>query len=342
MRTVVGLLLAGGALAVAAGCAEVNYTSAERYERGLVVCLGGAGGMMMECDRVREGLASGGVDRAIEIFEWSRGGVIADQADVAENRRRAGQLARRIEAYLQEFRGRPVHLVGVSAGTGLVVWALEELDGDDKVTGAVLISSSLDTKYDLTRALDRVTDHLYSFSSVADTVLSLGVTWTGTVDRNGGLAAGLFGFSMPDNAPEHSREVYKDKLAQIGWWPGDMILGHLGDHLGATSPLFVRARISPMILGRKPERTGAPEPVKADEPKALPVSGRLAEGRRTDLMRRDWRAAAAAAAPAPETRKADRRAAKEDKPRFFDWNVGGGANRPVDESQFFTESGRLP
>ncbi|HUS46060.1 MAG TPA: hypothetical protein VM219_08530, partial [Phycisphaerae bacterium] len=44
------------------GCSQVHYTSPERYERGLVMCLSGAGGMMGEVDRIRDGLASGGVD----------------------------------------------------------------------------------------------------------------------------------------------------------------------------------------------------------------------------------------------------------------------------------------
>jgi pimeloyl-ACP methyl ester carboxylesterase len=336
MRIVVGLLIAGGALAVTAGCNQVNYTSPERYERGLVVCLSGAGDMMGETERVRAGLAAGGVNRAIEIFEWSRGGVLADQADIAENRRRAGQLARRIEDYLQEYFDRPVHLVGVSAGTGIVVWALEALTDDEKVTGAVLISSSLDAKYDLTRALESVADRIYSFSSVADTVLSLGVTWTGTVDRGGGLAGGLVGFGPPDHASEHTRAVYKEKLTQIGWWPGDMVLGHLGGHLGATSPGFVSARMAPLVMGRKPETPSAAEPVRANEKRPPALASRPAEARRTDPP------AAATAKKGEAGKPVDHKTAKDGKQRFVDWNVGGGRGRRVEESQFFAESGRLP
>ena len=36
------------------------------------------------------------------------------------------QLAGRIEAYLSEHPGRPVYVIGMSAGTGVVVWALED------------------------------------------------------------------------------------------------------------------------------------------------------------------------------------------------------------------------
>ena len=263
---------------VSPGCGGTSYTSPERYERGLVVCLSGAGGMMGEVDRIRDGLSSGGVAQAIEAFDWSRGEVFGDQMDVAENRRRATQLAARVETYVRQHPGRPVHLIGVSAGTGLVVWALESLQGV-KATGAVLIASSLDTHYDLSRALGNVSRRLYSFNSMADTVLSLGVTWAGTVDRGGGLGGGLVGFSPPDGASEATKRLYQEKLKQFSWNPSEVLLGHLGNHLGATSPAFVRVRIAPLILGK--------EPKTANKPQERPA----ATERRTHASRltRDWK-----------------------------------------------------
>jgi pimeloyl-ACP methyl ester carboxylesterase len=342
MRSIAGLLFMATAAAATVGCAQANYTAADRYERGLVVCLSGAGGMTGECDRIREGLNAGGVDRALEVFEWSQGGVLEDQASVELNRRKAAELARRIDTYLSEHRGRPVHLVGLSAGTGLVVWAMEALANDDKITGAILLSSSLDTKYDLTRALERVTDHLYAFTSVADTILSLGVTMAGTVDRGGTLAGGLVGFSPPDTAPEQTRTLYKERLTQIAWWPGDMLLGHMGDHLGPTNPAFVRARIAPLILGKKPETaSGRPAGVEAVK----------ADGRRTRTAvaaasrPRSSSAPASEAAGDPKSRTPRRsRGGLEDegKSRFIDWKVGGSPGRTIDESQFLAVPVRLP
>jgi len=258
------------ALCGAAGCGpHRNYTAPERYERGLVVCLSGAGGMMGEVDRVREGLARGGVDHAIEVFQWSRGRVFGDQMDMAENRRKAAQLARRLESYQRLHPGRPVHLIGVSAGTGLVVWALEDLRPGARATGAVLVSSSLDAWYDLTRAMEKVRGRIYSFHSVADPVLSLGVTWAGTVDRNGGISGGLAGFSPPEDASAHTRALYEDKLVQFGWHPGEVLLGHLGDHLGATRPRFVEERIAPLVLGEYDEKKRAE--AEKEKQKAAPT-----------------------------------------------------------------------
>jgi len=346
MRSIAGLLFMAATAAATVGCGQANYTAPDRYERGLVVCLSGAGGMTGECDRIRDGLIAGGVDRAIEVFEWSQGGVLEDQASVELNRRKAAELARRIDTYLGQYRGRPVHLIGLSAGTGLVVWAMEALADGDKVTGAILLSSSLDTKYDLTRALERVTDHLYAFTSVADTILSLGVTMAGTVDRGGTLAGGLVGFSPPDTAPEQTRTLYKERLTQIAWWPGDMLLGHMGDHLGPTNPAFVRARIAPLILGKKPETASG---------QAAGTEAVKAGGRRTHALAeaspprssppRSLSAPAAGAAEDPKSRLPRRsRGGPEDegKSRFIGWKVGSSPGRTIDESQFLADPVRLP
>jgi pimeloyl-ACP methyl ester carboxylesterase len=351
------------AAAWAAGCGQANsYTSPQRYEQGLVVCLSGAGGMMGECERIREGLAAGGVDRAIEIFDWSRGDVLSDQSSVEGNRRIAADLARHVECYLANHPGKPVHLVGISAGTGIVVWALEELQEGLQVEGAVILASSLDTKYDLAKALARVRDHLWSFNSLADTVLSLGVTWAGTVDRKGGIAGGLVGFSPPDGTPDDAKALYRDRLVQITWWPGDMVLGHMGDHLGATNPTFVRVRIAPLVLGKEPPKIEAPpadKAAKAPPPKAAEKTAAAAGIKAGAARPQSWRASAKA------------QPAKPEKQRFFGWMVrrstaAGGAAGPaqpgqtpassgerpgpaaeaapeeIDESLFFSETGRLP
>lgn len=253
MRILPGSLVLAAALAASGvGCTPANYTAPERYERGLVVVMSGAGDIMGEVNSIRGGLDAGGVKHALEEFRWSRGEVLTDQTGVEHNRRMAQRLARRIEAYERQYPGRPVHLVGVSAGTGIAMWTLEAMAPEAMVTGAVLISSSLQAQYDLTRAMSHIRGKLYSFYSPMDVILSAGVTITGTVDRSGNVAGGLFGFSAPEGATEATRRLYKDRLVQTGWGPGDVLLGHVGDHLGATRSGFVRERIAPLILGRKP------------------------------------------------------------------------------------------
>lgn len=329
MRTLRGLLLMAMTLAAVAGCHEVNYTAAERYEEGLVVCLSGAGGMMGECDRIRDGLDSGGVNRAIEVFAWSRGEVLTDQTAVEENHRLAAQLAQRVESYLLEHPGRPVHLIGVSAGTGLAVWAAENLPDDKPITGIILLASSLDTKYDLSKALGKLTDHLYSFNSLADTILSLGVTMTGTVDRGGGLAGGLVGFSPPDSASDEAKALYKQKLTQIRWWPGDAVLGHLGDHLGATNPTFVRVRIAPLVLGKEPVAAAA-DAARAKAEARSQASARKDAGPDREVTARPERAGKAPAA------------GNDRKGRFIEWKVVDTAPQGPPEARVSEETSARP
>lgn len=241
---------------VAGGCARMNRnpadcflrdTDVERYEHGLVVCLSGAGGMMGETGNVRQGLIDGGVECAIEVFDWSTGVVLIDQVALETNKRKAEALARRIEKYQQEHLGRPVHLVGVSAGTGLVVWALEDLAPGHGVDSAFLIAPSLWHKYDLSTAMQELEGRLYNFYSPGDAVLALLVPVFGTVDRINGVSGGLHGFSPPDKADERTMAVYESKLEQIRWESKDAVYGHIGGHLGATRPAYVSARIAPLL-----------------------------------------------------------------------------------------------
>jgi hypothetical protein len=121
------------------------------------------------------------------------------------------------------------------------------------VNGAVLLSSSLQSHFDLGPALAHIRDRMYVFrNSPADMILAAGVMATGSVDRGGLLAGGLYGFSPPDKASETTALLYKEKLTEISWGPGDVFLGNPGDHLGPTRSTFVHYRVAPLVLGKKP------------------------------------------------------------------------------------------
>jgi len=249
--------------AVTAGCGGagttrfVNLSAGDGYDRGLIVCLSGAGGIAGEVDRLRQGLADAGQPCAVESFEWSSGMVLADQVDLAANRAKARVLARHIEAYRAQHPDCPVHLVSVSAGTGLAVWAVEDLSPQCPVDNVILIGSSLSEDYDLAPALKNIRGRLVNHFSPLDMILSVGVLLTGTVDRGGGISGGLHGFIIPTSAGEESLGLYDGRLEQVGWTSDDAALGHLGDHLGGTQPAFVRERIAPLTWARPPAVTVA-------------------------------------------------------------------------------------
>ena len=255
------------AVAVVGGCSAVDYTAPERYERGLVVILGGAGGITPAPRQICQGLHDGGVDHALEVFEWSgRHDVLEDQQDIQRNRRVAGQLAARVLRYMGEHPTRPVHLIGLSAGTGIVVFTLEQLPMGRRVDGVCLLASSLNNNYDLTCALGRVRNDITNFSSIADVViLGVGVGVAGTVDRGTGVSAGIGGFALPKGAGEATRRLYKDNLVEMPWNPAYIIFGHVGDHLGASSSGFVKQFMAPVVLDAERRRAaGATPPPSAN------------------------------------------------------------------------------
>lgn len=267
MRTAGWILVVVACAIAAGGCGREYRTEADRfvnlsagtgYDRGLVICLSGAGGVMGEVGRIRQGLVDGGVGCAIEAFEWSTGNLLADQTDLMANKEKARMLTRRIEKYQEERPDCPVHLIGVSAGTGLVVWAVENLSPDRPVDNVMLVASSLSGRYDLSGVLKNVGGCLCSYYSAADLVLGILVPVTGTVDRTSGSAGGLGGFRIPDDADDQTWMLYSDRLLQIGWKPADATYGHIGDHLGGTQPAYVREYIASLAWARKP---GAAPPV---------------------------------------------------------------------------------
>jgi pimeloyl-ACP methyl ester carboxylesterase len=325
MRSSVAALIVALALAglAGSGCAKAStFTTVERYDRGLVVCLSGAGGMTGECSRLRQGLDSGGVNRAIEIFEWSSGKVLTDQTDIHYNHRKAAELAAHLEQYMAGHPGRPVTLVGLSAGTGVAVWALEDLSAGYRVDGAILLASSLERHYDLTLALGNVRHHLYSFNSLADAVLGVGVSVIGPVDREGVLAGGFSGFVVPDGASETVQSLYRDKLVQIAWTPLDIAYGHMGDHLGATSTLFVKNRLAPLVMGRSVAAEKPAPPVVASHPVEKPAPSATVVEAPTPVPPAVVQPVTVAK-PATTTKSAS----EKSDGRFFGWTVGQTAVR---------------
>jgi pimeloyl-ACP methyl ester carboxylesterase len=217
-------------------------------------------------------LGEGGVDHAIEIVDWTAGhNVLEDQTNLDRNRQIARQSSQRIARYVAQYPGRPVHLVGISAGTGIVVFAVEQLPPGVQVDGLILMASSLTNTYDLSPAMNRVRNDITNFSSVADVgVLGVGVGLAGTVDRGSGPAAGLYGFGLPDGASPQIEALYKEKLVEVPWKPTYVVYGHVGDHLGAASAGFVRRFVAPIVLDASRLRgdQNAATAVAADQPSA--------------------------------------------------------------------------
>jgi len=248
--------LAVSLLALAAGCTGLATQMPDRtarLSRGYTYYLDGAGGGKLFrnwAGGVRKGLLDAGYDGAGEMFAWETGlGLVADQvADESYKRKKAGELALRIVAYKAEHPEAPVTLMGLSAGTAVAAFALEALPESVRVANVVMLSGSLSSAYDLTRALQRVDGKMYVFTSEKDAVLGFFLPFAGTADRAKGTneTIGLRGVVMPSNPSEETRRQYA-KIVEVPWTTQFAAYGHHGGHTDSVSARFIEAVVAPLV-----------------------------------------------------------------------------------------------
>jgi pimeloyl-ACP methyl ester carboxylesterase len=229
------------------------WVTPERLDRGLVICLDGVGGWNWLPRLTRLGLARGGVEAAIVLYNWSVGPLglwVTDLFVERRNRRMARDLAEVVAGYRAARPGRPVTLVGHSGGGALAAWTLEALPESAPVDRALLLAPALSPRYNLAAALARVRDRAtatYSWGDLA--LMGLGTTLFGTIDRRFGPSAGLVGFRLPPGLTDAQRQAYA-RLRQVPWRPAMIRDGHPGEHVGWTGIRFARRVLAPIVLGR--------------------------------------------------------------------------------------------
>lgn len=255
------------ALTLIAGCggaASDQFLSETRKSNGLVIILPGIEGESPFNHDIRRGLLSAGVTDALPIYHWGRpiplAGVLLNQVDVLGNRIEASKISSMIVQYQDAYPGRPVYLIGHSGGGGIAVFAAEGLPPGRQVDGLVLLSASISSGYDLTRALARTKNGIVNFFNQDDVpLLGIGTTVLGNVDGARGPASGLLGFDTPSPNDRQERvEAYR-KLRQVP------IQGMAGDgdaHTAATRAGFVSNMVAPYVRsGAWSSMGGADTPV---------------------------------------------------------------------------------
>lgn len=259
MKTVLKCLAISTAcvlVVAASGCAsskpDFNSQGAVFY------CDGAGGGGMMNWGRgVQKGLRDAGFTGAFDEFPWETGlGVVADQTEsVAAKRAQARKLAKQIMAYQAQYPGAPVHIMGLSAGTAIVAFTLEELPESAPVDTAVMLSGSLSSSYDLSKALRRVQGDLYVTTSSHDAILTVAVPALGSADRKevGDDVVGVDGCHVPPGASAETRRLYS-KIVLIGWDPSFVKYGDSGGHTDTAHSAFVQHVIAPLIIREGPRQ----------------------------------------------------------------------------------------
>ncbi len=240
MMWVAGLLLTAGCGVSGGG----KYLTDTHKENGLVVILPGIEGEGIYNHNIRKGLVSAGCYRAIPIYNWGLPipglGLVINQTPLGK-KEAAKKIANMIESYQDNYPGRPVYLVGHSGGGGMAVFAAEGLSPGRKIDGLILLSASISSNYNLSKALSHCRGGLVNFYNPEDSaLLGLGTAIMGNVDGGHGPSAGLRGFSRA------YRNVWQIQLTpQMTRKSGGFA------HDAATRPTFVSRYVAPWVLSSR-------------------------------------------------------------------------------------------
>lgn len=258
-RSALGLLM----LASSIGCSSKPVSDLkfradreERLARGCVFYFDGAGGGTTKAnyaDGVIKGMLEAGYQGAGDIVSWETGkGLIKDQnASVEFKRSKAKEGATSIQNYQKAHAGMPVGLLGFSAGTAEVIFALEELSVTAPVDRIVLLGTSISRDYDLTEALKRVKGKLYIITSTHDQMIGTMMKFSGTADRKfHDPGAGIKGFVLPAGATDETKRLYAEKIVTIPYSEDFRKDGNKGHHFDNVKTEFIRDHVAPLLMGR--------------------------------------------------------------------------------------------
>ena len=223
----------------------------ERLENGLTVILPGIEGRSFFAFDIAHGLYEGGVNTAVEVFDWTTGLAplfLYHLRAARRNREKAAAAARRIVAYQDEHPGRPVHLIGHSGGGGIALLALQALPPGRRITSVVLLAPAVSPHFDVESLVDRTVRGIWNFWSPLDALLlGAGTLLFGTLDGRHAIAAGAQGFATTGAHGEECRRSAGPQLHQHRYDVSLVRQFHLGGHFGCANRVFVSETIAPIL-----------------------------------------------------------------------------------------------
>lgn len=232
-RKLIGWALAG--LVCLAGCSD------PKAKFGRTWYIDGAGNWGFGVFEVPEGMADAGYRGAVTNHRWSLTlNPALDQTLRFIARGSGDLLGSEITSYLKNNPGAEANIIALSAGTGVGIWAIENVKPPYKVNNYVLVGSSLSSRYDVRKALANMKGKIYVYHSASDPVLSGPVRALGTIDGSFDDSAGLVGLRGPGSE--------SGRVVNIGWSSRFASLGWTGGHTDCTNRQFVRREIAPRII----------------------------------------------------------------------------------------------
>ena len=268
-RAIISLSL----LTVIGGCGHGGNTSAfdRRDPNGRTYYIDGAGNWGFGVHEVVAGLRRAGYQGNIINYRWSL--TLNPALDHTLGRggaRASGQsLAAEITRYRKQHPDTAVHLIALSAGTGVAVWACEALPASQPVDNVILLGSSLSSDYALDDAMKNIRGGLWVYHSWKDAILQGPVRWLGTIDGElGGESAGLVGIRRPQQHRDRVHNVeWSERYARYGW---------NGGHVDSIAQPFVQHVLAQHILTTSTEQVAGATPA---EPQPRRSDHILSQGR---------------------------------------------------------------
>ncbi|HPF38052.1 MAG TPA: hypothetical protein P5081_06605 [Phycisphaerae bacterium] len=239
-------------LAVVCACAPIGCSEA-RPQPTVFYCEGA--GWYASASSVKSGLHQAGFRGRFRNYAWSSYlGPTTDHLITARSSLVARGLARQIEDARRASPNEPIYVMGLSAGTAVVLNAVEELAQGVKVDHIVLFSSSVGASRDLTPVMNNVTGRLYATTSPHDGILKAIVT---NADGGDGPPVGLSGFVFLGRGGVVGRNAY-DRVYNLPWRASFLQYDWDGGHTTVTSAEFVQHVIAPRLFRDRPHPLDRP------------------------------------------------------------------------------------
>lgn len=240
-RRIGGVVLLLAAVALVGGCADPK--------KGPVVLYLDGAGWYSSGGSVAEGLRDAGFKGTFCTHGWSAMlGVPHDHFVTASSKGVAKALANRIERIRKNMPNDQIDVMGLSAGTSVILGALEQLPKGVEVDNVVLFSPSVSADRDLTKAMQHVRRNLYATCSPNDAILA---TLAVNADGKPGPPAGRVGFRLPRPTSPQVQAAYS-RVVNISWDPAYLAFDWSGGHTAVTNRKMVASAIAPRVLSSEP------------------------------------------------------------------------------------------
>ncbi|MCH8851492.1 MAG: hypothetical protein IID41_02450 [Planctomycetes bacterium] len=253
-------LIVSAVVMLCGACGAPRTNTVEHFSRGLIWMIPGIEGRASMLTEARRGLEDGGVQSAIEVYDWQRRelfGLLANLVDRQQNLHHAAEIASAITTYAREHAGGPIDVVGYSGGGGLAVMVAEALPKDVHLRNLILVQAAISPEHDLSAALARIDGKLINFYSAFDwVILGLGTRAFGTMDRANVASAGNVGFNLEVAVPS---AVLRRRVEQPEWTVAMMASGHYGGHFGMLAYGWNKKYVAPYLIDDPAEPAGSCE-----------------------------------------------------------------------------------